>query len=188
MKLTLQETPQAPSYASPNIEIPANIATPQATMKLVNDQQTELNAVNTLTSGGRRQTKRQQKSKRRRRQYKHKSFIRTYKGHRLQQQKQKQEQEQQQKGGAGAVPEGQIPITQVGSTCSSGTQCAGAQNANFVALKNQAESNSINDQYIKQSGGKKTQRNSNKTRRQDKYNLTDAIASNIKKVIQRIFS
>lgn len=186
MPLNIQQTPQAPSYASPNIEVPANIATPQATMKLVNDQQTELNAVNTLTSGGRRRTKRQQKSKGRSRQYKHKSFIRTYKGRRWQQQE--QEQQQQQKGGAGAVPEGQIPITQVGSTCSSGTQCAGVQNANFVALKNQAESNSLNDQYVKQSGGKKMRRNSHKTHRRERYSLTDTIAYNIKKVMRRVFS
>lgn len=179
MKLTLQETPKAPSYKSPNIVVPANIATPQATIKLVNDQQTELNAVNTLTTGGRRRTKRHYK-KGRSRQYKHKSFIRTYKGRKWQQ--------KQQKGGSGAVPEGRIAITQVGSLCSSGTQCAGVQNANLVALKNQAESNSINDQYVTQSGGKKLQRYSNKRHRKDRYSLTDTIEYNIKKVMRKVFS
>jgi hypothetical protein len=183
MKLTLQETPQAPSYASPNIVVPANIATPQATMKLVNEQQTELNAVNTLTSGGRRRTKRQQK-KGRSRQYKHKSFIRTYKGRRWQQ----QQQQQQQKGGAAAVPDGRIPITQVGSLCSSGTQCSGVQNANLIALKNQAESNGLNDQYVSQSGGKKIRRHSHKTHRKEQYSITDTIAYNIKKVMRKVFS
>ena len=183
MKLTLQETPQAPSYASPNIEVPANIATPQSAINSMNDQQRELNAVNTLTTGGRRRrTQRQQRNKQRSKHYKHKSFIRTYKGRRYQ-------EKQQQKGGAGAVPEGQIPITQVGSLCSSGTQCAGVQNANLIALKNQADSNGLNDQYVKQSGGRKMRRHhSDKTHRRHDHSLTATIAYNIKKVMRKVFS
>lgn len=181
MKLTLQETPQAPSYASPNIQVPANIATPQAAMKLVNDQGAELNAINTLTTGGGRRTRRQQRNKPRSRQHKHKSFIRTYKGRRYQEQ-------HQQKGGAGAIPDGQIPITQVGSTCNSGPQCSGVQNASLIALKNQSESNSLNDQYIKQSGGRKMRHHKHKTHRRREYSLTDTIAYSMNKVLRKIFS
>jgi len=53
MSLKVQEAPQAPSYNAASIQVPANIATPQATMENVKAQQSELNAVNTL-SGGRR--------------------------------------------------------------------------------------------------------------------------------------
>jgi len=48
----IQQTPQAPSYTAPGIQVPANIASPEATMNSVKDQQGQLNAVNNLTSGG----------------------------------------------------------------------------------------------------------------------------------------
>ena len=191
MSLKIQETPQAPSYAAANIQVPANIATPQATMDGVKAQQGQLNAVNNL-SGGRRRTQRRQ-----RRQYKHKSFIRTYKGRKYVS-SQEQQQQQEQKGGAGAVPEGQIPVPQVGSTCASGPQCAGAQNANFTALHNQAQSNSINDAYAQSGGrgrrGRKNVRFSHtkhhrKTKqRHDDQSLTSMIAYNIKKVMRKVFN
>lgn len=190
MSLKIQETPQAPSYAAANIQVPANIATPQATMEAVKAQQGQLNAVNNLSGGRRRRsTKRQQRS----RQYKHKSFIRTYKGRKYA----SKEQEQQQKGGAGAVPAGQIPVPQVGTTCTSGPQCAGAQNATFTALHNQAQSNSINDAYA-QSGGRHTYRHKNvrfshskhhrKTKQRHDQSLTSMIAYNIKKVFRKVFN
>ena len=47
----VQQAPQAPSYAPAGIQVPANIATPEATMNSVKDQQSQLNAVNNLTSG-----------------------------------------------------------------------------------------------------------------------------------------
>jgi len=184
MSLKVQEAPQAPSYAAASIQVPANIATPQATMENVKAQQSQLNAVNTL-SGGRRKkhtAKRGKKS----REYKHRSFIRTYKGRRYQE-SQQQQQQQQQKGGAGE----RIPIPQVGSTCTSGPQCAGAQNASLTALHNQAESNSINDAYVTQSGGKrKTFRLSQRRHSHHSHHksLTSMIAYNIKKVMRKVFS
>jgi len=185
MSLKVQEAPQAPSYAAASIQVPANIATPQATMENVKAQQSQLNAVNTL-SGGRRKkhtAKRGKKS----REYKHRSFIRTYKGRRY------QESHQQQKGGAGE----RIPIPQVGSTCTSGPQCAGAQNASLTALHNQAQSNSINDAYVTQSGGssggkRKTFRVSHHRHRHrhrhHSQSLSSMIAYNIKKVMRKVFS
>lgn len=180
MSLKVQEAPQAPSYAAASIQVPANIATPQATMENVKAQQSELNAVNTL-SGGRRKRRVTKRGGKKSREYKHRSFIRTYKGRRWQQQ-------QQQKGGAGE----RIPIPQVGSTCASGPQCAGAQNASLTALHNQAQSNSINDAYVTQSGGKRSQRRSghqtSSRRRNHSQSLSSMIANNIKKVMRKVFS
>ena len=175
MPLHIQEAPQAPSYDAQSIQVPANIATPQATMNSVKDQQAQLNSVNNLTGG---------RVRRHRSQHKRKSaVIRTYKG-----------RKQQQQGGSGAVPDGRIPIPQVGSTCSQGPQCAGAQNATFTAIHNQAQSNSINDAYA-QSGGRKTRRNNNNhhhghksQQRKHKPCLTSTIAYHIKKVFRKVFS
>lgn len=175
MSLKVQETPQAPSYAAASIQVPANIATPQSTMENVKAQQSELNAVNTL-SGGRR-NRRGKKS----REYKHRSFIRTYRGRRYQEQKQ---QQQQQKGGSGE----RIPIPQVGSTCTGGTQCAGAQNATFTALHNQAQSNSINDAYVTQSGGRRRTKRNRRHRHSKRNSLIDTVAYNMKKVMRKVFS
>lgn len=175
MSLNVQETPQAPSYTANSISVPANIATPQATMDAVKAQQGQLNAVNTL-SGGRKRS----------------SVIRTYKGRRY---------ISRQKGGA-------IVIPQIGSPCSGGAQCAGAQNAQFTAIHNQAKSNSINDAYVTQQGGGAALRRSKKVRfshgthhhrshrrhhhsrrgpRHDQ-SLTSIIAYNIKKVMRKVFS
>jgi len=112
------------------------------------------------------------------REYKHRSFIRTYKGRRYQQ--------QEQKGGSGE----RIPIPQVGSTCSSGPQCAGAQNATFTALHNQAQSNSINDAYVTQSGGKSSRKRNTHHRHRDSHSksLIDTFAYNMKKVMRKVFS
>jgi len=192
MSIKVQEAPQAPSYAAANIQVPANIATPQATMENVKAQQGQLNAVNNLTGGRhRRSTKRQKRQ--RSREYKHKSFIRTYKGRRYQQ---PHEEQQQQKGGAGAVPDGRIPVPQVGSTCTSGPQCAGAQNATFTALHNQAQSNSINDAYAQSGGGRRGHKNvrlshtkgHRKTKQRHDQSLTSMIAYNIKKVMRKVFA
>jgi len=177
MSLKVQEAPQAPSYAAASIIVPANIATPQVTMENVKAQQSQLNAVNTL-SGGRRKKNTAKRGKKSR-EYKHRSFIRTYKGRRY------QESHQQQKGGAGE----RIPIPQVGSTCTSGPQCAGAQNASLTALHNQAQSNSINDAYVTQSGGKgRTQHRRHNHKTRHSQSLTSMIAYNIKKVMRKVFS
>ena len=185
MSIKVQEAPQAPSYAAAHIQVRSDIATPHSTMEGVKAQQGQLNAVNNLTGGHHRTTTKRQK---RQRSYKHKSFIRTYKGRRYQQ------QHQQQQGGAGAIPEGRIPVPQVGTICSSGPQCMGVQNANLTALNNQAKSNSINDAYA-QSGGSRhkkvrfshTKRHRNTKQRHD-YSLTSTIAYNIKKVLRKVFA
>jgi hypothetical protein len=176
MTLNVQSTPQVPTYDAASIKVPANIATPQATMDAVKAQQGQLNAVNTL-SGGRSRSRRKGR----------KSFIRTYKGRRY-------IAKEQQTGGSGGG--GSIVIPQVGSTCSAGPQCAGAQNANFTALHNQAQSNSINDAYATQKGGRKKVRFSHVTARHRRshrrprhdQSLTSMVAYNIKKVLRKVFS
>jgi len=191
MVLNIQEAPQAPSYTAAPIQVSANIATPQATMNNVKEQQGQLNAVNTLSGGGRS-----------RRVRSHKSLIRTYKGRRY-----VPKQQQQQTGGSSTTTQegGQIIIPQVGASCSSGPQCAGAQNANFTAIHNQAQSNSINDAYATQKGGRKkvrfsrtpttTHRHHHHRRvtrdaRKPRHDqsLTSVIAYNIKKVLRKVFS
>lgn len=182
MPLNIQAAPQAPSYDAANIQVTANIATPQATMDAVKAQQGQLIAVNTLSGGRSRRKGRQGRDRSR------KSFIRTYKGRRY------IPQQQQQQGGSGG---GAIVIPQVGSTCSAGPQCAGAQNANFTALHNQAQSNSINDAYAAQKGGRKKVRFSHATARHRRshrrpprhdQSLTSMVAYNIKKVLRKVFS
>lgn len=182
MTLNVQSAPQAPSYDAASIQVPANIATPQATMDAVKAQQGQLNAVNTL-SGGRRHSRRSRRSRQ--------SFIRTYKGRRY-----IAKERQHQTGGSTTSSQqgGQIVIPQVGSTCSAGPQCAGAQNANFTAIHNQAQSNSINDAYATQKGGRKKVRFSHATVRRRHHrprhdqSVTSIIAYNIKKVMRKVFS
>jgi hypothetical protein len=175
MSLNIQAAPQAPSYNAQSIQVPANIATPQATMEGVKAQQSQLNAVNTL-SGGRSRSRRRGR----------KSFIRTYKGRRY-------IPKQQTGGSTSSQDGGQIVIPQVGSTCSAGPQCAGVQNANLTATHNQALSNSINDAYAEQKGGRKKVRftmNRRSHRRKPRHDqsLTSMIAYNIKKVMRKVFS
>jgi hypothetical protein len=179
MPLNIQAAPQAPSYDAANIQVSAKIATPQATMDAVKAQQGQLNAVNTL-SGGRSRSRRRGRSR-------GKSFIRTYKGRRY-------IAKEQQTGGSSG---GAIVIPQVGSPCSAGPQCAGAQNANFTAIHNQAQSNSINDAYATQKGGRKKVRFSHATARHHRrshrrprhdQSLTSMVAYNIKKVMRKVFS
>jgi hypothetical protein len=190
--IKIQEAPQTPSYAADPIKVPANIASPQSTMDNVKAGQDQLNAVNTLSGGRHRGTKHQ----RRRR---HKSFIRTYKGRRYTASK-------QQTGGssAAAANSEQIPVPQVGPLCSSGPQCAAAQNANFTALNNQAKSSSINDAYVKGGGGGRRRHRHNKSahnehhhrqrhsgashRKTKDYSLQSTITYNINKIIRKIFT
>jgi hypothetical protein len=188
MSLKVQETPQAPSYAAAPIQVPANIATPQATMANVKSLQGELNAVNNLTGGRRRGTS----GRRSRRTLKHKSFIRTYKGRRY--------VSKGQTGGSSAASSGggQIAVPLVGPLCSSGTQCAGVQNANLTSLYNQAQSNGLNDQLAITGGGSSRGRRSNRRykkvtfrrHRQSsrRHDDTPTIAYNIKKIIRKIFT
>jgi len=186
MTLNVQSAPQEPSYTAASIQVPANIATPQATMNAVKAQQGQLNAVNTLSGGGRSRCSRRSRRSRQ-------SFIRTYKGRRY-----IVKERQHQTGGSTTSSQqgGQIVIPQVGSTCTAGPQCAGAQNANFTAIHNQAQSNSINDAYATQKGGRKKVRFSHATvRRRRRHHrprhdqsVTSIIAYNIKKVMRKVFS
>lgn len=180
MELNVQQTPQAPSYQAEPIQVPANIATPQNAMSAVKSQQEQLSAVNTLTGGSRqRQRRKSGKKSHKTSGYTHKSFIRTYKGRKYNQQ-------------GGSTGE-RIPVPQVGAPCSGGTQCAGAQNANFTAINNQAQSSSINDAYVsEQSGGRKTRQNKNKHRHVSKKksnnSISQMISNKINKVIRQAFS
>lgn len=175
MPLNIQAAPQAPSYDAASIQVPANIATPQATMDGVKAQQSQLNAVNTL-SGGRSRRGRGRRGR----------------GRRLHTQRRNRKSVILQNGGS-SQSGGQIVIPQVGSTCSSGPQCAGAQNANLTAVHNQAQSSSINDAYATQKGGRKKVRFSRTHRarthraRHDQ-SITSMIAYNIKKVMRKVFA
>jgi hypothetical protein len=206
MSIKVQEAPQAPSYAAANIQVNANIATPQAAMASVTAQQSQLNAVNVLSGGRHRGTKNRHRHRnshsRRAHTQKHKSFIRTYKGRRY--------VPKEQTGGSSAASNSeQIPVPQVGPLCSSGTQCAGVQNANFTALHNQAKSYSINDGYMTTGGSRGRRRsqhnkhaNSSSShrhhhhhhhatthhRKTKDHSLTSTIAYNIKKVLRKIFT
>jgi hypothetical protein len=184
--LHIQETPKQPDYTAASIQVPANIATPQATMDNVKAGQNQLNAVNNFTGGRSRRARHGRQTKRDKREFKHKSFIRTYKGRKY------------QKGGSEVS--GAIAIPQVGSTCASGPNCAGAQNASFTAIRNQAMSNGSNDAYADQKGGGRAnrkvrfsklhtyhRRGQSRKPRHDQ-SLTTMIAYNIKKVMRKVFS
>jgi|LauGreDrversion4_2_1035121.scaffolds.fasta_scaffold435442_2 hypothetical protein len=184
--IKVQETPQTPSFAAAGIQVPANIATPESAMNSVKEQQGQLNSVNNLTGGRRRKHTYRKGTPRI-----HKSFIRTYKGRQY-----ITEQSQQMGGSSQGQP---ITIPQVGSTCSSGPQCAGAQNASFTAIKNQAESSSINDAYqkggrrrrhkkVKFSASSSSSRKGSRRRPRHDHSLTSTIAYNIKKVMGKVFS
>ena len=173
----IQQTPQTPSYTAPGIQVPANIASPEATMNSVKDQQGQLNAVNNLTSGGgRRHTrgKSQTQRKGRGRGRGRASVIRTYKGRRYQ-------------SGGNAAP---IAIPQVGSTCSSGPQCAGSQNAALTSINNQAQSDSINDAYAK--GGrrrhKKVRFTHGRRHGHRQYSMLSTATYKLKKFVTKVFS
>ena len=181
----VQQAPQAPSYAPAGIQVPANIATPEATMNSVKEQQSQLNAVNNLTSGGGRRHKQQRhRSKSRshtQRKGRRASFIRTYKGRKY-----------QQSGGASQTGGEPIAIPQVGPICNGGPQCAATQNAAFTAIENQGKSNSINDGYLK--GGRrrhKKVRFTHGTRRHGTrrhYSMLSTATYKLKKIIDKVFS
>jgi hypothetical protein len=191
--LHIQETPKQPEYAAASIQVPANIATAQATMDNVKAGQSQLNSVNNFTGGRSRRARRGRQTKRDKREFKHKSFIRTYKGRKY----------LSQKGGSGvggAQDGGAIAVPQVGSPCAGGPQCAGAQNASFTSIHNQAMSNGSNDAYASQSGGRRNVRfskhhvyyrhrdSSHSRKPRHDQSLTSMIAYNIKKVMRKVFS
>lgn len=185
----VQQAPQAPSYAPAGIQVPANIATPEATMNSVKDNQSQLNAVNNLTSGGGRRHKQQRRRGKKTQRKGRASFIRTYKGRKY------------QSGGSGASQTGgeAIPIPQVGPICNGGPQCSATQNAAFTAIENQGKSNSINDGYLK--GGRRRHKkvrfthgyghgHSSHHRRHSRrqYSMVSTATYKLKKIINKVFS
>ena len=194
--LQVQSTPKAPDFGAAGIQVPAHIATPQAAMNNVKAGQSELNTVNNFSGGSRRHRSGRGRRLRPKREWKHKSFIRTYKGRKYQEPSSSSSSSSSpQKGGAS-----QIVIPQVGSACAGGPQCAGAQNAAFTSINNQAKSNGANDAYAAQTGGRRgrkvrfskrrtyhqrSTRNSRKLRHDQ--SLTTIIAYNIKKVMRKVF-
>ena len=193
--LQVQTAPPPPDFTAASIQVPANIATPQSTMDNVKAGQSELNAVNTFSGGGSRSRSRGRGRGRGRgfirQTRRNASIIRTYKGRKY--------QESPQKGGGSG---GAITIPQVGSTCSSGPNCAGAQNAVFTSINNQAASNGANDAYAAQSGGRRGRKvrfsknnrdhrnssSSHSRKPRHDQSLTTMIAYNIKKVMRKVFS
>ena len=182
----VQQAPQAPSYAPAGIQVPANIATPEATMNSVKDQQSQLNAVNNLTSGGGRRHKQPHRGTSQRQRKGRASFIRTYKGRKY------------QSGGASQTGGEPIQIPQVGPICNGGPQCSATQNAAFTSIENQGKSNSINDQYLK--GGRRrhkkvrfTQgyghgRSSHRRHSRRQYSMLSTATYKLKKIIDNVFS
>jgi len=172
MTLNIQQTPQAPSYEAAPIQVPASIATPQNALNAVKEQQEQLSAVNTLTGGSRR--KRTGKRKQKQGTGKRVSFVRTYKGRKY-----------QQNGGSDGE---RIPVPQVGSTCSGGSQCSGTQNAAFTSIYNQAQSNSINDAYVTGQSGGRRRKTYHRRHSHRKYSLTSTIVYKMKKALGKVFS
>ena len=182
----VQQTPPAPSYAPAGIQVPANIATPEATMNSVKEQQSQLNAVNNLTSGGGRRHKQRRRGKTQRKG--RASFIRTYKGRKY------------QSGGASQTGGEAIPIPQVGPICNGGPQCSATQNAAFTSIENQGKSNSINDQYL--TGGRRRHkkvrftrgyghghgRSSHRRHSRRQYSMLSTATYKLKKIIDKVFS
>jgi hypothetical protein len=186
----VQQAPQAPSYAPAGIQVPANIATPEATMNSVKEQQSQLNAVNNLTSGGGRRHKQQQRRRGKTQRKRRASFIRTYKGRKY------------QSGGASQTGGEAISIPQVGPICNGGPQCSATQNAAFTSIENQGKSNSINDQYL--TGGRRRHkkvrftrghghghghgRSSHRRHSRRQYSMLSTATYKLKKVIDKVFS
>jgi len=174
MPLAIQSAPEAPNFTADSIQISAKSATPQASMANIKAQADGLNAVNSLSGGGR--------SRRGRRGRRGRGPSRTT--HR-----------RQQKGGS-SQSGGQITIPQVGPICNSGPQCSAVQNANLTAVTNQAKSSSVNDAYATQTGGRKkvrfsrTHRTRARTHHRARHDqsITSMVAYNIKKVMRKVFA
>jgi len=169
MPLAIQSAPEAPNFTADSIQISAKSATPQASMANIKAQADGLNAVNSLSGGGRSRRGRGPPRRTQRRQ---------------------------QKGGS-SQSGGQITIPQVGPICNSGPQCSAVQNANLTAVSNQAKSSSVNDAYATQTGGRKkvrfsrthrTRSRSHRRKSRHDQSITSMVAYNIKKVMRKIFA
>ncbi len=176
MPLVIQSAPEAPNFSADSIQISAKSATPQASMANIKAQADGLNAVNSLSGGGRSRRGRLGRLGRRGRGPPRRT------------------QRRQQKGGS-SQSGGQITIPQVGPICNSGPQCSAVQNANLTAVSNQAKSSSVNDAYATQTGGRKKVRFSRTHHRARSHHrarhdqsITSMVAYNIKKVMRKIFA
>jgi hypothetical protein len=176
MPLNIQQAPPAQNFNAESIQVSAKTATPQASMANIKAQADGLNAVNSLSGGGRSRRGRSGRGPPRR------------------------TQRRQQTGGS-SQSGGQITIPQVGPICNSGPQCSAVQNANLTAVSNQAKSSSANDAYATQTGGRKkvrfsrthrthrTRSHSHRRKSRHDQSITSMVAyNNIKKVMRKIFA
>jgi len=175
MPLVIQSAPEAPNFSADSIQISAKSATPQASMANIKAQADGLNAVNSLSGGGRSRRGR---------------LGRRGRG------PPRRTQRRQQTGGS-SQSGGQITIPQVGPICNSGPQCSAVQNANLTAVSNQAKSSSANDAYATQTGGRKkvrfsrthrTRSRSHRRKSRHDQSITSMVAYNIKKVMRKVFA
>ena len=175
MPLNIQQAPPAQNFNAESIQVSAKTATPQASMANIKAQADGLNAVNSLSGGGRSGRGRSRRSGRG-------PPRRTHR--------------RQQTGGS-SQSGGQITIPQVGPICNSGPQCSAVQNANLTAVSNQAKSSSANDAYATQSGGRKkvrfsrthrTRSHSHRRKSRHDQSITSMVAYNIKKVMRKVFA
>jgi hypothetical protein len=169
MSLVIQSAPPAQDFNADSIQVSAKTATPQASMANIKAQADGLNAVNSLSGGGRSRRGRGPPRRTQRRQ---------------------------QTGGS-SQSGGQITIPQVGPICNSGPQCSAVQNANLTAVSNQAKSSSANDAYATKTGGRKkvrfsrthrTRSRSHRRKSRHDQSITSMVAYNIKKVMRKVFA
>ena len=141
------------------VVINARTATPEAVAAGITANQQQMQKVNDLSRGGssRSRSRSRSRSSKKVKSRSRRRHIRTYR-------RRGRQQQQQQNGGAAAAGAIVIPQAPGQATCTEGSQCAGAQNANLTSVLNQAKSSGANDAYVS-SGGKKRTRNSQKRRR-----------------------
>lgn len=147
------------NFSPAPVEIKAGTATPEAVAAGITANQQQMQKVNDLSRGGssRSRSRSRSRSSKKVKSRSRRRHIRTYR-------RRGRQQQQQQNGGAAAAGAIVIPQAPGQATCTEGSQCAGAQNANLTSVLNQAKSSGANDAYVS-SGGKKRTRNSQKRRR-----------------------
>jgi hypothetical protein len=147
-------------YAAQPVQVPANISSPEKAIMLSQEKNAELNAVNNL-SGGRGRTYRKsiyymrRASSKKVRKHSRKLKNRSNKS--------RHSSRHQNKGirkiyyGGEGESDGQtggIVVPQATTTCSSGANCPGAQNAELISISNQTKANAVNDKYAGGGRGK----------------------------------
>lgn len=141
-------------YAAQPVQVPANISSPEKAIMLSQEKNAELNAVNNL-SGGRGRTYRKsiyymrRASSKKVRKHSRKLKNRSKKN-RHSSRRQNISHRKVYSGGEGegdGQQPGVIVVPQATSTCSSGVNCPGAQNAELISISNQTKANAVNDKY-----------------------------------------